>query len=248
MNPESLKALALLTVLSINVGGCASSGQTPSAQPTVAIPTTASVPTLTPLPTFTALPTSTPLPTAVPTPSEADMYATVIAALRSVSKLSHRSESEVVFTDGEIVSTTAEFVPPDRKHFFSEDSEMIVVENRVYNKGKGEDRWTELQMDAAQISYPSLGEDLGDIQFLGEEALDGKPVLVYKASLVNEETGATSVFTYWIGSEDGLLHKLVSDGEVGSLDSDTGTMKMVRATTTSIFLYDSSIQIAAPIK
>ncbi len=184
----------------------------------------------------------------MPTVSQSDMQATVIAALRSISKLSHRSESEIVFTDGKTITTTVEFVPPDKKHFVSPDSDMIVVDNKVYNRSKGEDTWTLLQTDAAQFSYPSFSENFSDVQLLGQESLAGKPMLVYKASLANKETGTTSVFTYWISPADGLLYKLVNDGEVGTVDSSTGKMKMVKAITTSMFRYDPGIQIAVPIK
>jgi hypothetical protein len=226
---QQLISLALVTLLLTSCGGVSPS---PTAVPT-------SLPA-------TFAPTAAPAPT--PTVSQSDMHTAVSAALRSVSKFSHRSESEIVFADGKTITTTVEFVPPDKKHFVGQDSDMIVVDNKVYNKGQGEDKWTQVPMDAAQFSYPSFREDFGDIQFLGQENLAGKPMSVYKASLLSKETGTTSIFTYWINPTDGLLYKLVNDGEVGSVDSSTGKMKMVKAITASIFEYDPSIQIAAPIK
>jgi hypothetical protein len=226
---QQLFGLVLVALLLTSCGGVTPS---PTAMPT-------------PIPA-TSAPTAAPAPT--PTVSQSDMHAAISAALRSVSKLSHRSESEIVFADGKTITTTVEFVPPDKKHFVSQGSDMIVVDNKVYNKGQGEDKWTEVPMDAAQFSYPSFSEDFGDVQLIGQENLDGKPMQVYKANLVNKETGTTSVFTYWINPTDGLLYKLVNDGEIGSVDSSTGKMKMVKAITTSIFEYDPSIQIAAPIK
>ncbi len=231
MHNRVLYPLFGLVLTTLLLAGC---GETPPG-PTVPASTLA-----------TSAPTA--LPTSMPTVSQSNMQATVIAALRSISKLSHRSESEIVFTDGKTITTTVEFVPPDKKHFVSPDSDMIVVDNKVYNKSKGEDTWTLLRADAAQFSYPSFSENFGDIQFLGQENLDGQSMLVYKASLVNKETGTTSALTYWIGPADGLLYKLVNDGEIGSLDSSTGKMKMVKAITTSTFIYDPTIQIAAPIK
>jgi hypothetical protein len=226
---------------------------TPQPTPTPVPPTVTPVPPtstlIPPMATPTPVPPTPTVPPALtPTPSQSDMRAAVIAALHSVSKLSHRSESEIVFTDGKTVTSTIEFVPPDKKHFSQKDSEMIVVDNKVYNKEGGKE-WTELQMDATQISYPNFGiEDLNDIQFLGQENLEGKPTLIYKASLVNKTTGTTYVLTCWIGQKDGLLYKFVNDSEVGLLDSDTGKMEMVKAVTAIIFRYDPSIQIAAPIK
>ena len=187
-------------------------------------------------------------PASTPTVSQSDMRAAVIAALHSVAQRAHRSESEIAFTDGKTITTTVEFVPPDKKRFVSPDNDTIVVDNKVYNRSKGEADWTLLQADAAQFSYPSFNEDLGDIQFLGPENLDGKPVLVYKTSLSNKDTGTTTIFTYWISPADGLLYRLVNDGEVSTVDSSTGKMKLVPAITTSIFKYDPNIQIAAPVK
>ena len=55
------------------------------------------------------------------------------------------------------------------------------------------------------------------------------------------------MLTFWIGREDGLLYKLVNDGQVASLDSDTGEIEIVEAVSTIIFSYDPSIEITAPI-
>ena len=197
------------------------------------------------MPTRTPAPTVTPAPT--PADSQSDMRAYVLAALHSLSELPHRLESKIVFTDGTTVITTIEYAPPGNKHLFYPDGEMIVVDNKVYNRAKGEE-WRESPMDATQISYPDMGiGNLDDIQFLGQEDLDGTPSLIYEASVFDETTDATSVMTFWIGQHDSLLYKVVNDGQVGSLDADTGNMKIVEAVSTNTFSYDPSIEITAPI-
>jgi hypothetical protein len=235
-------------LLCLGAAPLASCGPAPAKTAAVVLQTETPVPSAAATVRPEPLPTSATLPAPEPTADQADTQATIVAAFRSVSQLSHRSESTVVFADGNTITTTVEFAPPDKKHFFQSDSETIVVANRVYNRKKGEGEWTELQVAAEQFSYPSFGEDLGAIQFLGQEDLEGASMLVYKASLANEQTATTSILTVWISPNDGLLYRLVNDGEVGAFDSSTGKLKMVKAITTSVFAYDPSIQVAGPIE
>ena len=71
-------------------------------------------------------------------------------------------------------------------------------------------------------------------------------MLVYSARSAGTNSGTVSEITLWIGPDDGLLYMLVNNGEVGSLDSGTGELKMVKAVTTIGFVYDPTIEIAAP--
>ena len=205
-----------------------------------------------PSPTSPPTPTSTPLPAPVSSPITApaagqqEMLAAILSALRSVSLVPNRSESESVLANGTTVTTTVEYVPPSSKHFFSPDGEMLVVEGKVYSRGKGAGDWTAVQMDAEQISYPDFGGDYSDVRFLGREALQGRSMLVYSARSAGTDSGTVSVITLWIGPDDGLLYKLVNEGEVGSLDPGTGELKMVQAITTIGFVYAPTIEIAAP--
>jgi len=205
-----------------------------------------------PSPTSPATSTSVPLPAPVSSPITApadgqeEMLAAILSALHSVSLVPNRSESESVLASGTTVTTTVEYVPPGSKHFFSHDGEMLVVDGKVYSRGKGAGDWTVVQMDAEQISYPDFGGDFSDVRFLGQEALQGRSMLVYSARSAGTNSGTVSEITLWIGPDDGLLYMLVNNGEVGSLDSGTGELKMVKAVTTIGFVYDPTIEIAAP--
>ncbi len=86
MNSISQRVLALATLFSVMMAGCASPTPAPTAQPTlpVAIPTVTSAPTSTPLPTSTSLPTST--PTVVPTPTRTPTATLVQTTTIPVSK------------------------------------------------------------------------------------------------------------------------------------------------------------------
>jgi len=106
MNRMSLGALALLTLFSMIVAGCAPSLETPSRQPTVA----AAIPTTTPAPTFTPFPTSTPLPISTPFPTLMPVFATATAVAENAIEVREVVSGTIGWSENGIWISTEQFV------------------------------------------------------------------------------------------------------------------------------------------
>ena len=81
-----------------------------------------------------------------------------------------------------------------------------------------------------------------DYKSLGDEVLDGVPTAVYelRSELDTHVEGAGPIKTItkiWISKSDGLIRKEVSEGDEAGM----------KVKTTSIYEYDPSITIEAPI-
>ncbi len=210
-------------------------------------PTVAATPTAIPSSTLPALPTST------SAPSPAELRSTILAAFRSLEEKSFRQRSDTtVLSDGKTYNTMVEFVAPDRYHIVSAPIEYVILGQKVYIKQN--DVWTESQIPAASIvgnGYSKgLEESISDIQFMGADSLNGKPMQVYQYQNKTKigDADSTAQSKVWIGVEDHLPYKMVMDGETASLDSSTGKVVGVKSTATISFEYDPAIKIDLPLK
>lgn len=159
--------------------------------------------------------------------------------------------SVTVDDDGEVTTTTIEFVAPDSLHMtMGPGQEFIILKEGTYQKGE-DGKWQKLPMDmsslVASILDPGQVEDLlGDttvdkLKFLGPDLIGGKPMWVYGyVSKMNlGEQSIASDAKIWIG----VLDKLPYRGE-GEGDSVTKPGSKVKSTV--IYDYDPSIKIEAP--
>lgn len=155
--------------------------------------------------------------------------------------------------DGKVHNTIFEYVPPDRYHIVSDSqAELVIIGQKVYVK-QG-DVWTESKVSAASIINPNYyivpEESTSDIQFIGTDSLNGKPMWVcqYTSKIKIGDTDSTSHIKLWIGATDNLPYKVVIDGEVAAIDSSTGKIVGVKAISTIFYEYDTTIKIDSPIK
>ncbi len=173
--------------------------------------------------------------------------------MNALKEKSYRYQGDTVMVNGETHNTVLEYVPPDRYHVVSDlKSELVVISQKVYFK-QG-DVWAESQMPATSIIDPDaskkLEESISDVQFIGTDSLNGKPMRVfqYKSQTKIGDTESPIQTKLWIGVADRLPYKMIVDGETASADASTGKVVGVNATSTILFEYDPTIKIALPSK
>jgi hypothetical protein len=82
-----------------------------------------------------------------------------------------------------------------------------------------------------------------DVKLVGQEELDGSPVVIYQYSYAGPQGTGTRIQTrVWVGVGNGLPTKI----EVESWTSQKGLQFTLR-TTTTYFDYDADIVIEAPL-
>ena len=111
--------------------------------------------------------------------------------------------------------------------------------------------WVKLDIPASTFGYPGFmdldAKTFQEPTFGGEETIDGKQALVYSVVVPSSTQGETpQQIKVWVDSSSGLLLKMVIDGQVQSVASDTGEATTVPATTTMMFEYDPTTTIEAP--
>jgi hypothetical protein len=258
----ALACLALAGVLA--ACGSPSSAPEPSQTPAPAASPLAQA-SQTPLPTKapTAGPSQAPAPTlpptVPPTPDAAELRTRVIDALLALNLKSNRMDVTTVLSGSETRMNTIEFVPPDRKRIVDDaaDVEYIVVGDTVYARTAG--KWAKTEIPAStfmgegQTTAETLDKTVGAVQVRRQETLDGRALVVY-AYYSTTTAGDLELHSYtelWVGVDDGLPYKMVTNGEIPatSVDPATGESKLnaVQAQTTTIIEFDPAIAIEAPI-
>jgi hypothetical protein len=139
--------------------------------------------------------------------------------------------------------TIVEYVAPDRIHMTNPISELIAVGSETYTR-QAQGPWQKAPLDAREIVAtfrdPKLLDQLTnnyDITFIGPDAIDGAPMMVYeyspKPTSSVPQTGKTKI---WIGAQDSLPKKV---------EVQTGSNNSV---TTIIYSdYNSDIKIELPV-
>jgi hypothetical protein len=142
-----------------------------------------------------------------------------------------------------------EYQAPDRFHMTGYDAgthaprEMIWIGKDMYVQNGG--RWQKIP-NAVGTSMPNLKKyfdqeglkSLKDVKFDGDETLDGKLMRVY--SYRNDQVNTNMPFPFtskiWVGSADGLPHKIEVTYEQGDLK-----------TMTVDYDYDKNVDIQPPV-
>ena len=190
------------------------------------------------------------------------MRSTIISALMAFTSTQNRMENLTEIEDGKVNHSIIEFIPPDKKHIVSVEDEVeyIVIGEKVYMTTNSSGGWEEAQIPASMFmgagvaTEQSIGEMLSQVEFVRKDQLDGKPMLVVKyIELAKTDDGELeSQVELWIGEADGLPYKMIKDGKIYAVvnDPQTGESKQeyVNAITTTIFDFDPTFQIDAPIQ
>jgi hypothetical protein len=193
--------LFLSAILIAPLAGCAKNGETESAKNTSG-ETAGSSPD-------PAKPLSTSM-----TPSDA--LAQAMRTQLSAKSYRVRISSSPAAAQGE---TLVEYVAPDRIHMSNPLNEMIAVGSVTYTR-QGDGPWQKAPINAGEIARtfrdPKLIDQLTtnyDIKFVGEDTLDGAPMLVYeytpKATSSAPKGGKTKV---WISAVDSFPRKVETQG------------------------------------
>lgn len=129
-----------------------------------------------------------------------------------------------------------EYQAPDRFHMSGTDpsthnrTEMIMIGKDMYIQGGG--RWMRMPNSTGQ-ALPNLRQyfdekgltTLQDVRYVGDETLDGRPMHIY--SYHNSQTNANMPLPFsskiWVGSADGLPHKIEVTYEQGQMKTMTIT-------------------------
>ena len=159
---------------------------------------------------------------------------------------------------GQATTNTREYVAPDRMHMVSDGHETIVIGKAMYvkegntwkNMGTQMSDMTEKMKKGVEGLSPeeraaALKGLSGSYKSLGDEVLDGTATATYEMDSKEEidgggsvgKTSITTVTKYWIGKSDGLILKEEVNGdEMG-----------IKIKSTSIYTYDPSVTIEAPM-
>jgi hypothetical protein len=211
-------------------------------------PTSAPPPTKAPTPTPAvskpeATPTTAPAATEAPTATEeaaeapaapsGDEKSVIAKSAADLKSLKSYRAKVIIETEGQTMETLYELVLPDRFHMISDFAEMIVIGDDMYMKVG--DTWTKVPGGGAGTEVPEVGvteEDILEARLEGSEDVDGVPCQKYVYTAQVGDNPPIEV-TAWIGVEDGLPHKIVTEME---------------GTTVTQILYDfnADITIEAP--
>jgi branched-chain amino acid transport system substrate-binding protein len=259
-----MKRRITLVLVCLWVGvALAACGPTPTPTPLPPTDTPTPVPpTYTPTP---VPPTATPTPTPTPTPpSPQGLLEDALAALETDAYHFEMDMLMAVAEAGmsmEIPFTFAgDFQPPDRAQGtvsmsflgMTIESEVITVGDTAYTTNMETGEW-EISTEEASPFSPGdfTGVDPADIEGLtlaGEETLDGTPVYRLTGVVTAEQLGDAMEgaegelqVQYWMGIDDGLLHKGAVEGE---LSIEDGTIEMTVTTTYSD--YGQTVAIEPP--
>jgi hypothetical protein len=185
---------------------------------------------------------------------EGDSLADIFGAQRSglqVDALQIHMISENSTTN-ETSETIIEFVKPDRFHMASAGFELIVIGETTYIKDES-GVWIESPIAMGDMfgetiasftdeeSVSQLIDDLQgsitDLQYLGEETVNGNKTKVYEYSADDPFVGSTIRTTVWIGVDDGLMYRQVIEGET----------PQAQTILTTEYEYGEDVSIEAPI-
>lgn len=177
---------------------------------------------------------------------------TLAATLQALETESWRQQVDMVISNGKTqAGTVVEFEPPDRYHIVVEGGiELIFIGQDAYVKDG--DAWTESDISVASVvSNPDwLTNGASDFEMVGADTLDGNEMRVYLYTPTSEDAAA-ALFRQaklWVGAADNRLYKIVMDGDVVSVNTETGKTGQIAAEITALYEYDLEITIDPPVK
>lgn len=187
----------------------------------------------------------------IPAPKAADLRSMILESFNKQDAFSWRYHSTTVLANGEIHTTLVEYQPSQRYQIVSDaKSGLIIIDKKVYTR-QG-DQWVLAQIPIENIIDPKaaqrLEKSIKDIIYIGSEYLDEKAMLVCRYNTLQKtgETETATEVTLWLGNEDRLPYKMLVKGQTLVIDGQTGEVKGIDSTSTVLFEYDPSIEIALP--
>lgn len=225
---------------------------------TVALePTNASAPTVaataTAAPATSTAPTDAQTPTTAagsPEPGVSEGREVIVDAQRAFLKAEQYRgvvTSEDLKSGKQVSKTIIEFVAPDRYRILQTPpgaprSETIAIGKKTYVRSNNGE-WQEADVDfgefIARFRDPKVIEELSksitNVESGGKATVNGTSTKVYSYRSTFGDIKSESKI--WIGAEDGLPYKSVSEGE----------FQGVRSRTTTVYEYRDDIKIEAPI-
>ncbi len=189
---------------------------------------------------------------ATPPTTSGSLSDRIIAAQSALmATRAYRGRTVTTLSDGTTLTTTVEFVSPDRFHITAPGGQDFVIIGRNSWQKTPDAGWQKSAIDMSSLvnSFrdPKVLEELAksivssDVRELSDDALNGSPMHVYQyntAITTGEKTlnGTTKI---WIGASDGLPYRMESDQD--SLVSAGRTHSVIT------YDYDSAdIKIDAP--
>lgn len=116
-----------------------------------------------------------------------------------------------------------EFAAPDRYHITSDMDETIIIGPTTYRRVNN-GPWQKFPVDVGSMVNafrdPKMIDEVRkstEVKFLGPDALDGTPTLVYQYTMKDAlGTGMTSTSKTWLGAADSLPRRSEVEGEINN--------------------------------
>jgi hypothetical protein len=203
-------ALGFIIVLLVACGAKETPAPAPTEAPAAAAtPTTAPAATEPPAATEEAAATE---PPAAPSGDEKSVIAKSAADLKNLKSYRVKMTME---QEGQTMETLVEYALPDRFHMVSDLAEMIVIGDDMYMKAG--DTWTKVPGGGAGAAVADVGvteDQILEARLEGSEDVEGVPCQKYVYTAKVGDNPPIEV-TAWIGAEDGLPYKVVTEMESG---------------------------------
>jgi len=203
-------ALGLTIVLLVACGA----KETPAPAPTeVPAATKPSAATEAPAATEPPAATEEAAATEAPAAPSGDEKSTIAKSAVDLKNLKSYRVKVIVETAGQTMETLYEYVLPDKYHTVSDFAEMIVIGDDMYMKAG--DTWTKVPGGGAGAAVADVGvteDEILEARLEGTENVEGVPAQKYVYTAKVGDNPPIEV-TAWIGLEDGLPYKIVTEVE-----------------------------------
>jgi len=203
-------ALGLTIVLLVACGAKETPAPAPTEAPAATKPSAATeAPAATEPPAATEEAAATEAP-AAPT---GDEKSTIAKSAVDLKNLKSYRVKVIVETAGQTMETLYEYVLPDKYHTVSDFAEMIVIGDDMYMKAG--DTWTKVPGGGAGAAVADIGvteDEILEARLEGTENVEGVPTQKYVYTAKVGDNPSIEV-TAWIGLEDGLPYKIVTEME-----------------------------------
>jgi hypothetical protein len=203
-------ALGLTIVLLVACGAKETPAPAPTEAPAATKPSAATeAPPATEPPAATEEAAATEAP-AAPSGDEKSIIAKSAVDLKNLK--SYRAKV-IMEQQGQTMETLYEYVLPDKYHMVSDFAEMIVIGDDMYMKAG--DTWTKVPGGGAGAAVADVGvteDEILEARLEGTENVEGVPTQKYVYTAKVGDNPPIEV-TAWIGLEDGLPYKIVTEVE-----------------------------------
>ena len=241
------KIILTYLLLSLTLAACGGDAAPAPVSPTTAPETAKPAATSAPA-SEAAKATVTVAPTVAPAAAQpsGDAKEALLAAMRKqITGGPYRLKTSIT-TDKDTTEMNGEVVPPNQMHISIGSSdrktEMIFIGDKGWMSQNG--KWQISPIAGGEImsqvlqNIDELASNISNVQYVGEESLDGKPAYAYTyhMELGADKGSVKSDAKVWIDSALGLVVKSESTGEFAGIKSKT----------VQIIEYDPSIKIEPP--